>query len=557
MVVPAISYLSNNNISVDALDCLRRDILNEEAFCDEPNRASLWQCLLTSRGKDYNNITRDQCHDHFERVQSSYALKRPQDAQDPLSDSDSWTAYYKDQELMAVIAQDCQRLFPEVEWYQLPRNQKSIIEVLFLWSKANPEISYKQGLHELAGIVQWVVMHDKSTVLEAATERTYIIFESILNYAKDFYATENGLSSVVIRASRINTDILAIVDHELATCLASLGIEPQLYSLRWLRLLFSREFPFDTSLVLWDLLFAADPTSNIMDYVCCAMLIKQRQTILQNDYNLALTCLMRYPATDVTPYSLVQDALQLHKRCITVRGTNILELNKTNGNSDSTKQEIGGKSLAQAPYSLNSLLEQTDRLGINHYVRGAVEEVKRNVTPIISDTRFALNRAHSKDASQGTTPSSTSSNVSLRDKELARLLSTIILDMRQGHGELDSNVHKLEEIRLVLQGQKTISEMTESPRETRLRPSSAPQALSSSPVRRGLSPIRIPAIHSKLRPSPRPRPTEDVSTFEISPDDIPLSASPPKKLSLKKAADYSFLFGDEPPITTFNKSRHS
>lgn len=555
MVVPAISYLSNGTISSDALDCLRRDILSGEALCEESNRASIWQCLLLSHGKAYNDGTREQCHDHFVRIKSLFEVKKPQDVQDPLSDSESWTAYYKDQELMAVIAQDCQRLFPDIDWYQLPRNQEIISEVLFLWSKANPSISYKQGLHELAAIVLWVVMHDHSTDVTTATEKTYIIFESILTHAKEFYATENGLSSVVVRACRINSEILSIVDHEVAARLDTLGIEPQLYSLRWLRLLFSREFPFEACLLLWDLLFAADQTSGIIDYVCCAMLTKQRQTLLKNDYNTALTCLMRYSTIDITPYSLVQDALQLQKRFDNVRSTLVPELGEK-GNSKSLRQESDGASLGQAPYSLNSLLEQTNRLGINHYVRGAVEEVKRNVTPIINESRFGLNRSPSKDPSQASTPSSSSVPVNMRDQELARMLSVITSSLRQNQGDLDSNIHKLEEIRLVLQGRKSILEMTNVQEETRLRPSSAPQALASSPVPRAVSPIRIPAIHSKLRPSFRPKPTDDFSQIGISPDDIPLSVSPPKQAAAKKATDYSFLFGDEPSSTTFNKPRH-
>lgn len=45
---------------------------------------------------------------------------------------------------------------------------------------------------------------------------------------------------------------------------------------RWIRLLFSREFPFDQSLALWDAIFAIDPSLDLMDFICCAMLIRIR-----------------------------------------------------------------------------------------------------------------------------------------------------------------------------------------------------------------------------------------------------------------------------------------
>ena len=50
--------------------------------------------------------------------------------------------------------------------------------------------------------------------------------------------------------------MLRRVDAPLQRRLAELGIEPQLYLLRWLRLLFGREFHLVDSCVLWDAIFA-------------------------------------------------------------------------------------------------------------------------------------------------------------------------------------------------------------------------------------------------------------------------------------------------------------
>jgi hypothetical protein len=47
---------------------------------------------------------------------------------------------------------------------------------------------------------------------------------------------------------------------------------------RWVRLLFGREFPFDQLLVLWDTIFAFDPTLELIDLVCAAMLLRIRWT---------------------------------------------------------------------------------------------------------------------------------------------------------------------------------------------------------------------------------------------------------------------------------------
>ena len=43
-----------------------------------------------------------------------------------------------------------------------------------------------------------------------------------------------------------------------------------------MRLLFGREFAFDDMLPMWDLLFAADPTLHLVDFVSIAMLLRIR-----------------------------------------------------------------------------------------------------------------------------------------------------------------------------------------------------------------------------------------------------------------------------------------
>ena len=45
---------------------------------------------------------------------------------------------------------------------------------------------------------------------------------------------------------------------------------------RWLRLLFTREFTMEDAMVLWDGLFACDPSFDLAPWVCVAMLIRIR-----------------------------------------------------------------------------------------------------------------------------------------------------------------------------------------------------------------------------------------------------------------------------------------
>lgn len=86
-------------------------------------------------------------------------------------------------------------------------------------------------------------------------------------------------------------------------------------SSRWIRLLFGREFEFKEVLRIWDLLFAENLRSDIVDLTCVAMLLRSRWALLEADYTTAITALTHYsmPQTQEGPQQLVRDATFLDK----------------------------------------------------------------------------------------------------------------------------------------------------------------------------------------------------------------------------------------------------
>ncbi|CAI9099202.1 OLC1v1035990C4 [Oldenlandia corymbosa var. corymbosa] len=60
----------------------------------------------------------------------------------------------------------------------------------------------------------------------------------------------------VIEASAALYHLLSIVDSSLYSHLVELGVEPQYFALRWLRVLFGREFALEDLLIIWDEIFA-------------------------------------------------------------------------------------------------------------------------------------------------------------------------------------------------------------------------------------------------------------------------------------------------------------
>lgn len=68
----------------------------------------------------------------------------------------------------------------------------------------------------------------------------------------------NNSSPPVIEASTALYHLLSVVDSHLHSHLNELGVEPQYFCLRWLRVLFGREFTLLDLLVIWDEIFAQD-----------------------------------------------------------------------------------------------------------------------------------------------------------------------------------------------------------------------------------------------------------------------------------------------------------
>lgn len=104
----------------------------------------------------------------------------------------------------------------------------------------------------------------------------------------------NCYSKIGIKLKMIMEQILRRYDEKLYNHLKELKIAPQIYGIRWMRLLFIREFQMQDLLVLWDAIFAND--LSLCDYIFTAMLVVIRNLLLPCDYAECLNHLMRYPS---------------------------------------------------------------------------------------------------------------------------------------------------------------------------------------------------------------------------------------------------------------------
>ncbi|KAJ0985163.1 hypothetical protein J5N97_003519 [Dioscorea zingiberensis] len=148
----------------------------------------------------------------------------------------------------------------------------------------------------------------------------YCMFEGLMNGNNgviamvDFFSPSPATGSnsglpPVIEASSALYHLLCLVDSSLHSHLVELGVEPQYFALRWLRVLFGREFALPDLLIIWDEIFSSSNgmvVENNSDYsykVLCSprgafisamavsMLLYLRSSLLSTEY--ATSCLQR------------------------------------------------------------------------------------------------------------------------------------------------------------------------------------------------------------------------------------------------------------------------
>ena len=235
-------------------------------------------------------------------------------------------------------------------FFREPETQRMLLDILFIYGKLNPDIGYRQGMHELLAPLLWVVHQDaidKATVQSSDRNAegadfmldvldyqqreadAFNLFCAVMQTAKSFYEMGDNRDSspIVAKSKRIHEDLLGTFDSELALHLQVAGVLPQIYAIRWIRLLFGREFDFKDVLRIWDILFAESLRPDIIDMTCVAMLLRIRWDLVEADYSTAITTLthVKLPEIDEKdPRSLVRDAILLDKNRNAETGANMV-----------------------------------------------------------------------------------------------------------------------------------------------------------------------------------------------------------------------------------------
>ncbi|XP_023410702.1 TBC1 domain family member 5 isoform X2 [Loxodonta africana] len=317
----------------------------------------------------------------------------------PLSQDEGslWNKFFQDKELRSMIEQDVKRTFPEMQFFQQENVRKILTDVLFCYARENEQLLYKQGMHELLAPIVFILHCDHQAFLHASESAqpseemktllnpeylehdAYAMFSQLMETAEPWFSTfehdgQKGKEAlmtpipfarpqdlgptiaIVTKVNQIQDHLLKKHDIELYMHLNRLEIAPQIYGLRWVRLLFGREFPLQDLLVVWDALFADGLSLSLVDYIFIAMLLYIRDALISSNYQTCLGLLMHYPPIgDV--HSLILKALFLrdpkrNPRPVTYQFHQNLDYYKARGADLMNKSRTNAKG---APLNINKV----------------------------------------------------------------------------------------------------------------------------------------------------------------------------------------------------------
>lgn len=258
----------------------------------------------------------------------------------------------KDIELLNTIILDVQRLFPGDQLFHGKHNnslkhKRQLITILFIWSKSNSLVGYKQGLHEIIGLI-YKNMFDESLEIPNTNTFSFEDLEILNLYDSNFlehdlfflfskFVSSSGVvaefyqsETLLIRSIEHFNGLLMKVDQLIHyNLITKLQLDTQLWIIRFFRLLLLRELGnnLEVPSSYWDKLAAAEASSlagvqcipELISFSVIILLIHLKAELALCDFAEALSLLLHYPiSTRLHLYpnfieALFEDAYNLYR----------------------------------------------------------------------------------------------------------------------------------------------------------------------------------------------------------------------------------------------------
>ncbi|KAL7713017.1 Rab GTPase activating protein [Entamoeba marina] len=208
-----------------------------------------------------------------------------------------------------LINQDVNRLYSDIPFFCRNDVRDIVTRICRVLAVQHKHIGYQQGIHELVGIVYYAFWFEPITPNQTdipfpeeyestfnniinsdyIEHDTFIFVEQLLWFMSETFSLGNrGAKEQCIELfESLKKYNMKCYDH-----LNELGIIPTTFGIKWLRLLFSREFPIDEN--LWDAIFAHGKGLSLVKEIFLLLMMDCEKA----DDDVILSRLMQDPAHD-------------------------------------------------------------------------------------------------------------------------------------------------------------------------------------------------------------------------------------------------------------------
>ena len=291
---------------------------NEAQLTKEYLRPIAWKIFLgvlpnTSSLKEWIEIISTQREEYKIKFKKYCKIKKI--VGDPLGDSKkkkNSENSIEDTKIKELINKDLDRTYQEIDLFLQNKVRNILANILYIWSKENPEISYRQGMHELLAIIFivfypfyfaynskpkykkedildflkdinlykkeiYIFFHDEDEIqadlyltFEALMKKgiTYLFDPHILQKDEPGYkmyeifpqmwkddSNEDKPTYVYRRGSLLIKEKLKSLDNELYSHFKTIDLNCEAFLQRYLRCIFCREFNLNDVYIIWDIIF--------------------------------------------------------------------------------------------------------------------------------------------------------------------------------------------------------------------------------------------------------------------------------------------------------------
>jgi len=254
--------------------------------------------VLTSKKKQWNEVLLQRRKEYRDWMKDLF----PESLREIEDTPESYEILF-DENLINDINKDIKRTYDQIMPEEIENivinniHSKRIRRILILWAKLHPNINYVQGMNDVLRPIYYLFATDEDEISSIHAECdsffcfTNLMIEIIYNFCENLDNSEIGIFSKMNELD----EMLKMKDIDLWNNLESKNLKPQLYSFRWISLLFSQDFSIKIVLRIWDSLLSDENRFEFLKYICVGLLINIRKQLLEGDLSDNLSLLHNYP----------------------------------------------------------------------------------------------------------------------------------------------------------------------------------------------------------------------------------------------------------------------